>query len=106
MAHAWNRYSEVAACPDCNGMGVLPGYQRATIHDPYPERPCDCGLGEHLPECSVCGSTVEVPGYDCFVCQMVYDLPDSLLTPATAATLSAAIARAIGVAAASQRKAA
>lgn len=77
--HNWNRFSHVTTCPDCLGAGVVHAYRRATINDPYPESPCECGLGEHEPECAVCGYNLEVKGYDCLACDTVASLNGSAL---------------------------
>lgn len=74
---AWNHRSGVYACSECGGAGAVHAHRRPTINDPYPEKPCDCGLGEHLPECEVCGFTQEMDGYDCFVCDTVGSLTDA-----------------------------
>jgi hypothetical protein len=80
MAQPWNHNSHVSACPECEGSGVVAADRRATIDDPYPEKPCDCGRGEHEPECPVCGFTHVLPGYDCLVCETVAVLPDEMLS--------------------------
>ena len=67
----WNYASHVKFCPDCEGTGTIAAHRRATINDPFPETDCDCGLGEHEPECEVCGFNTEVDGYDCFACDIV-----------------------------------
>ena len=94
----WNYRSGVASCHICDGAGVVHAARRATIDDPYPETDCECGIGEHLPECEVCGFTIEVPGYDCLACQTVADIPAKLLNADTATKLAAAIMRAVAMA--------
>jgi DnaJ-class molecular chaperone len=74
---AWNYHSNVTACPDCEGSGYVHSHRRATIDDPYPENRCECGLGEHNPECAVCGFNQVVAGYDCLACDTVAALTDS-----------------------------
>lgn len=94
MARPWNKYSEVVVCPDCEGTGFVPAYRQSTVNDPYPERPCDCGMGEHEPECSVCGFNQVVRGYDCYACQTI----DGLCRDELAAFDADAFARAVKVA--------
>ena len=106
MARPWNYRSHVHVCDLCEGAGVVWSSHKATINDPYPEQPCECGLGEHEPECPVCGFQIVVPGYDCLACDTVNDIPDAMLTPDTASKLSDAIARAIEAAAADIARAA
>lgn len=67
----WNNKSWVRSCPECNGAGVVASRRIPTINDPYPERTCDCGLGEHIAECEVCGFTQDIPGYDCLACETI-----------------------------------
>lgn len=67
----WNYRSAVTACNACEGAGVVHAHRRPTVSDPYPESPCECGIGEHQPECEVCGFTQYVPGFDCIVCETV-----------------------------------
>lgn len=73
----WNAASHVTACTECEGAGWVHAHRRPTVNDPYPENPCECGLGEHLPECGVCGFTQPVAGYDCIVCDTVASLIDA-----------------------------
>lgn len=89
--HNWNRFSHVTTCPDCLGAGVVHAYRRPTVNDPYPETPCECGLGEHLPECEVCGYNLEVAGYDCLACDTVASLDASALKHFDADAFAAAI---------------
>lgn len=91
--HNWNRFSHVTACPDCLGAGVVHAYPlsiRRAI--------CECGLGEHLPECQVCGYNLEVAGYDCLACDTVASLDASALkyfdADAFAAAIKVALAKA------------
>lgn len=70
----WNYASHVTACSSCEGTGTVHAHRRPTVNDPYPESPCECGLGEHTPECEVCGFTQVIEGYDCFVCETVDSL--------------------------------
>lgn len=94
----WNKYSVVTDCPDCEGTGYVAGYQRPSIHDPYPERPCECGLGPHEPECDVCGFNQIIPGFDCFVCDTVAHLFDADLQKFDVARFSHALAVAVELA--------
>ena len=71
LTPAWNYTSGVYVCDACEGTGVVHAFRRATIDDPYPERPCECGQGEHEPECPVCGFDQVVQGYDCLACDTV-----------------------------------
>lgn len=73
---AWNYRSAVHVCPDCSGTGKVRAFRRATVNDPYPETDCDCGLGEHEPECPVCGFDQVVPGIDCLACETIALLHD------------------------------
>lgn len=91
MAHPWNKHSEVTTCPDCNGAGVVPAHRRATVNDPYPEQPCECGLGEHAPECSVCGFGQIIRGFDCYACQTVDGLSADDLEAFDADAFAAAV---------------
>jgi len=93
----WNYHSGVHNCATCNGLGVVSSQTRATTWDPYPETPCpDCDGVEHEAECAVCGSTLEMAGYDCFVCQTVDELPANVdadaLTKAIRTALDARLA--------------
>lgn len=76
---AWNHFSHVTCCTECNGAGVVAANRRATINDPYPESPCECGMGPHEPECVVCGYDLQVAGYDCLACDTVAALTASEL---------------------------
>lgn len=73
---AWYRASGVYACRTCDGDGVVGSLRRATINDPYPEDDCPDCTGPHEPECPTCGYQVQVPGYDCFVCETLHALPE------------------------------
>ena len=100
-ARKWNYQSGVYVCDLCEGQGVVHSFRQATINDPYPETPCDCGLGEHEPECPVCGFGQQISGYDCVACDTI----DSL-TDADFANLDAdAFAAAVKVAVAARRAA-
>lgn len=78
---SWNYHSGIHSCATCDGLGTVASMRRPTVDDPYPESPCpDCDGEYHEAECKVCGSTLEVAGYDCIVCQSVAELPkDALL---------------------------
>lgn len=72
----WYRQSGVHVCATCNGDGTVAALRRATANDPYPERHCpDCD-GPHEPECPTCGYGVDLPGYDCLVCETLWQFPD------------------------------
>jgi len=101
----WNDTSHVATCPECEGTGKVAAHRRPTINDPYPENPCACGLGEHEPECLVCGYTLPVAGFDCLACDTVASLPQSALARFDVATFAAALSNAL-IAAENERKAA
>ncbi len=75
----WNYFSHVKSCPDCEGKGVVHAHRRPHVDDPYPEDPCECGMGEHEPACDVCGYNMEVAGYDCLACDTVAALTTSEL---------------------------
>lgn len=49
-------------------------------------------------DCPVCGNSIEVLGYDCIVCETVYNLPDHLLNADTSTKLAAAIMRSVAMA--------
>jgi hypothetical protein len=49
-------------------------------------------------DCPVCGYSVEVPGFDCFVCETVYNIPDDMLANFSPAEFAKAMGRAIIVA--------
>jgi hypothetical protein len=91
----WNRYSAVTHCPDCEGTGYVAAYTRASVDNPYPERPCDCGLGQHEAECEVCGFNQYIAGYDCLVCDTVAGILDADLQQFDHAAFSAAFAVAL-----------
>ena len=74
MTRPWNYHSHVTACETCGGAGVVDAYRQPTIDDPYPSEDCECGQGEHEPECAVCGFDQIIPGYDCIVCNTVETL--------------------------------
>lgn len=87
----WNWASQVTVCEACEGTGKLAAYRQPTINDPYPERPCDCGLGEHEPACEVCGYNLPVAGYDCLACDTVASLYATDLAKFDAERFTAAI---------------
>lgn len=91
----WNYRSAVTACDACGGAGVVHAHRRPTVSDPYPESPCECGIGEHQPECEVCGFTQVVAGYDCFVCDTVASLFDADLRKLDVDEFSAAVSIAV-----------
>lgn len=95
MAYPWNYTSQVAVCGACEGTGKVASHRRPTIDDPYPETDCDCGLGEHEPECQVCGYNMPVQGYDCLACDTVAGLYESELKAFDAAAFAAAVAVAV-----------
>ena len=83
LTRSWDYYSGVHSCATCDGTGVIEAARRPTVDDPSPENPCpDCDGLEA--ECKVCGSTLEVAGYDCIVCQSVAELPKDALLAADA----------------------
>ena len=91
----WNKNSGVMpACQECEGAGYVPAARRPSIHDPYPENPCDCGLGPHDPMCEVCGCTIEVAGFDCIACDTVANLANGQVDERTITEITAAIVRA------------
>lgn len=91
----WNFHSEVKHCGTCDGIGRVASHRQPTTWDPYPETTCDdCGGREGPEPCEVCGSELHVPGYDCFVCQMVDELPRHALADGEA--LATAIKAAMG----------
>ena len=102
IARPWNYNSVVTACDECGGEGWVRSLRRPTVDDPYPETTCSACDGPQAPECTVCGCTTVVPGYDCIVCQTVGELPEALLTDkeadATILDMVRAITRAIHVA--------
>lgn len=102
----WNHASAVTCCQTCEGEGTVRSSRRASIHDPFPEDACpDCD-GPHAKECAVCGSEIEVPGFDCIACQAVADLPDHCLNDFVVDELAAAMKLAICARLASVRRAA
>jgi hypothetical protein len=106
MRAAWNYRSVVMACKDCDGTGEVHSNRIATINDPYPTNPCDCGLGQHEPECEVCGFNQVVGGYDCLVCNTIADLTDRELAQFDPEAFAAAVKVAHAKALADVRKAA
>lgn len=81
----WNFRSEVQHCTTCEGSGRVASQARPSVWNPYPETECnDCGGREGCAPCEVCGSEVHVPGYDCFVCQCVDELPRDALADSEA----------------------
>lgn len=103
--NAWFSRSGIAHCTTCDGLGRVRSQARPSVWNPYPETRCDdCGGHEGPCQCEVCGSTVEVRGYDCIVCQMVLELAPDQLDDATAAELANAVVRAVAVAAAHRAK--
>ena len=104
-ARRWDYHSGVTACETCDGHGTIAATRRATVNDPYPERPCpDCD-GEHFPACPVCGNEVEAKGFDCIVCQTVAEMTPAQMRAVNPADLAEAFAAAIS-AALDERKAA
>lgn len=96
--NAWHNKSGVGHCTTCNDTGIVASQRRATVNDPYPEATCDDCYGmDHA--CEVCGNTVHVQGFDCLVCDMALEVPGPQLDADTAATLAAALVRAVDVAA-------
>lgn len=95
ITRPWHHASGVTACPDCGGFGVVAAPRRPTTDDPYPEEPCDCGRGEHLPECPVCGFAQEVAGYDCLACDTVASLADADIIACDGMALLEAIGHAL-----------
>ena len=78
ITRPWDYHSGVHSCATCDGTGVVEAARRPTVDDPYPENPCpDCDGLEAA--CDVCGSTIEVKGYDCLICALVNDLPADAL---------------------------
>ena len=71
---AWNHNSQVTCCVVCEGTGTVRSQRKASINDPYPERPCEDCDGQRAPECEVCGYDLLVLGYDCLVCDTVGNL--------------------------------
>ena len=53
-------------------------------------------------DCPVCGNSIEVPGFDCAICQFVYEFPDDTLRIIDRASLFAAIGKALDAATAFQ----
>lgn len=96
--NAWHNKSGVGHCTTCDGIGHVASQRQPTINDPYPETECtDCyGMDQ---ACEVCGNTVHVQGFDCLVCDMAMELDGPQLDADTAATLAAALVRAVDVAA-------
>lgn len=91
MTRPWNFNSHVTTCPTCEGAGAVHAGRQAITNDPYPETPCECGIGPHEPECAVCGCTTEVDGYDCIVCDLIDNIPLAKLNDATLADLAKAM---------------
>lgn len=72
----WNFHSEVKHCGTCDGIGRVASHERPSTWNPYPETACDdCGGRDGVEPCEVCGSDLHVPGYDCFACASVDELP-------------------------------
>ena len=94
MTRPWNYHSHATACSICGGAGVVDAYRQPTIDDPYPQEGCECGQGEHEPECAVCGFDQIIPGYDCLVCDTVASLHERDLLHFTVASFAAAWERA------------
>lgn len=96
----WDYRSCVTVCPDCEGSGTVASHHRPTVIDPYPERPCDCGLGEHEPECPVCGYNLILEGFDCLACETIAFLNEDELLAFDPDSFAAAIRRAYAAASA------
>lgn len=76
----WNYASGVHHCTTCDGLGRVASQARPSVWNPYPETTCDdCGGREGAEPCEVCGSELHVPGYDCFACAMVDEMPTHAL---------------------------
>lgn len=95
MATKWNEKSGVTVCGPCQGSGKIWSNRRPTVDDPYPEKACKSCDGEHLPECPVCGFQHVVPGFDCIVCETVYNIPVDSLSLNFSDDFDAAIAKAM-----------
>lgn len=109
LAHTprpWNWHSAVTVCTECNGHGTVRSHRQPTVSDPYPETACDCGLGEHEPECAVCGYNLPITGFDCLACETVALLSDSELGRFNPDAFAEAIVQAVEVRRASMRRAA
>ena len=94
----WNYNSHVTACETCGGAGYVDAHRQPTIDDPYPQHDCECGIGEHEPECAVCGFDQIIAGYDCIVCDTAATLREHDLRRFDTADFSAAWDRAADLA--------
>lgn len=94
-AKAWNHYSCVLVCEECNGTGTVRSTRHASVDDPYPEEPCDHCEGEHEPECPVCGYNRIIPGFVCLACDLALEMPVDAITKRDAGSLVKAILNAL-----------
>lgn len=93
----WNVKSGICPCWQCDGVGREMACPNLRVGDPSNhEIDCDVCEGAGHTHCEVCGFDVVIPGYDCLACQMVYDIPDNLLTDKVADALAEAVRNAIG----------
>lgn len=101
----WNYNSCTNPCGECDGTGAHAVNPHLRVGDPsYHEIDCDECEGSGHTHCEVCGFDVVIPGYDCLACQMVYDIPDNLLTDKVADALAEAVRNAISKARAANMK--
>lgn len=100
IARPWNHHSGVSECRCCEGSGTVVKMPRGAYRlNPLEwEAPCDdCdGVGQF--NCIVCGFDHVVPGYDCWVCASVNDLPASVMKAANPADLAEHFAAAFNAA--------
>jgi hypothetical protein len=92
----WYRDSGILACEECEGHGVIDKtpWRHGNDPDRWEEDCSHCdGVGHN--ECAVCGFDIEIPGYDCLVCDTIRDIPDALLTDDTASQIGKAVAAGI-----------
>jgi len=100
---AWHNNSGIIECCECEGHGTQPNKPWLRNGDPdcwdveCPE--CE-GHGHHA--CKVCGFDIEVPGFDCLVCDMALEVPAKLMTDKTAVAMGEALRHAFAAALALQ----
>ncbi|CAB4120800.1 hypothetical protein UFOVP5_37 [uncultured Caudovirales phage] len=95
-AKRWDFASEVATCQTCEGAGEIctsPFHTHPNDPDRCDVECYDCEGAGHF-ACEVCGFDIQVPGYDCLVCNTASEIPAHMLTDDTAAHIGAALAAA------------
>lgn len=95
----WTDASGVMPCRECDGEGSRPNRPWLQNGDPdcWPVECAECnGVGHH--PCSVCGFDMDVEGYDCPVCLIVYEMTPAQLKEINPADIADCFAAARAVA--------